>query len=182
MTELQELLSRERSNNASLEGERKVVTVMSQTFMTFQGTLEKIGQLKREMSRLESERMVVEKKVKDLQAKLEEQGQSFQAQVAKRNKREITFSSDGLKGWGNKASTQGEKRGWVLLFIDDNQASFRQGNVREAGERAGPAGHGDQDLPEDPGGRGEEGAGEHQAEQGQRREGRREQQQLRERE
>ena len=89
MTELQELLSSERSNNASLEGERKVVTVMSQTFMTFQGTLEKMGQLKREMSRLESERMVVEKKVKDLQAKLEEQGQSFQAQVTNRNKTEI---------------------------------------------------------------------------------------------
>ena len=57
--------------------------------MSFQGTLEKIGQLKREISRLESERMVVEKKVKELQAKLEEQGQSFQAQVGNRKEPEI---------------------------------------------------------------------------------------------
>merc|ERR1712212_86058 len=67
--ELQEQLSRERSSNSSIVAEMK-------------GILEKMDQFKRTIARLENEKLSLEQMLKDLEGKLEEQGQTFQAQMS----------------------------------------------------------------------------------------------------
>jgi len=70
--ELQEQLSRERSNNSSIGAEMK-------------GILEKMDQFKRTIARLENEKLTLEQLLKDLEGKLEEQGQTFQAQMSSKD-------------------------------------------------------------------------------------------------
>merc|ERR1712089_44880 len=67
LTELQEALTKERSGNG-------------QTRAEFQGVLERHEQYKRNIGRLENDKLSLEQTIADLQAKLEEQGQSFRAQ------------------------------------------------------------------------------------------------------
>jgi len=67
LTELQEALTKERSGNG-------------QTRAEFQGVLERLEQYKRNIGRLENDKLSLEQTIADLQAKLEEQGQSFRAQ------------------------------------------------------------------------------------------------------
>jgi len=70
--ELQEQLSRERSNNSGIVAEMK-------------GILEKMDQFKRTIARLENEKLSLEQTLKDLDGKLEEQGQTFQAQMSSKD-------------------------------------------------------------------------------------------------
>jgi len=70
--ELQEQLSRERSSNSSIVAEMK-------------GILEKMDQFKRTIARLENEKLSLEQMLKDLEGKLEEQGQTFQAQMSSKD-------------------------------------------------------------------------------------------------
>merc|ERR1712203_498718 len=70
--ELQEQLSRERSSNSSIVAEMK-------------GILDKMDQFKRTIARLENEKLSLEQMLKDLEGKLEEQGQTFQAQMSSKD-------------------------------------------------------------------------------------------------
>ena len=134
---------------------------MKETYLHFdcQGILEKMDQFKRtiaryksvfedslpdilQMSRLENEKLSLEQMLKDLEGKLEEQGQTFQAQVhvltldfSSQPKTDQLPTSDELQGRGDTSPFERDQGRWVLRLIGQKHGIclVRQAEVRAAG-------------------------------------------------
>ena len=93
-------------------------------------------------SRLENEKLSLEQMLKDLEGKLEEQGQTFQAQVhvltldfSSQPKTDQLPTSDELQGRGDTSPFERDQGRWVLRLIGQKHGIclVRQAEVRAAG-------------------------------------------------
>ena len=110
------------------------------------------------MGRLENEKLSLEQMLKDLEGKLEEQGQTFQAQVLKPNTSLLNPTSDEFQGWGDTSSFERDQGRLVLRlrrYWPSMDGTFREAEVRAVGGGEALSGDGDLHLPQHLGGRGE---------------------------